>query len=178
MSCNDSRHSLKKTFQVLSGACCWWFHSILGLAYPFLKGVWPYTVRPNSSRSPRTQYPDTNPRPPANDPILPFRWTRCYGLAEKPDFIEMERVDSKSKMGFVDSAYNNWLYFSFTKMWVFTAIVVSSITVWEIEKVSWKERHQNKTPLDCAGTIALWHSWSKIQTSRACDRLLRKSSFR
>ena len=169
----------QKNFQVLSGACCWWFHSILDLAYPFLSGVWSYPARPNSSRSPRTQHPDTNPRPPAdelaalyhslfsqrssrNDPILPFRWTRCYGLAEKPDFIEMERVDSKSKMGFVDPAYNNWLYFSFTKMWVFAAIVVSSITVWEIEKASWKEQHQNKTPLDCAGTIALWHSWSKI----------------
>ena len=43
--------------------------------------------------------------------------------------LKMERVDSKSKMGFIDPAYNNWLYFSFTKMWVFAAIVASSITV-------------------------------------------------
>ncbi len=134
--------TLSEIFSVFTGGIL-----IAGLIYCYaLEYRATIPARPNSSRSPRTQPPDTNPLSPGdelatlhhslfrqrssrNDPILPFRWTRCYGLAEKPDFIEMERVDSESKMGFVDPTYNSWLYFSFTKMWVFAAIVASSITV-------------------------------------------------
>ena len=94
-----------------------------------------------------TQPSGTNPRPTADElaalyhslfrqrsnrhgPVLRLRWTRCYGLAEKPDFIGMEKyVDIESKMDVIDPAGNGWLYFSFKKKWVFTAIIASGIVV-------------------------------------------------
>jgi transglutaminase-like putative cysteine protease len=100
----------------------------------------------SASSCPATQPPETSPRPPTDelaalyhplfrqpssrhDPVLPLRWTRCYGLAEKSDFIGMERVDIESKMDVIDPAGNGWLYFSFKKKWVFTAIIASGIVV-------------------------------------------------
>lgn len=112
-----------------------------------LGGFRPYSARPYPGHGTRTQSANTNPRPPADelatlhhplfrqrssrhDPVLPLGWTRCYGLAEKPNFIAMEGyLGIESKMDFFHSAGNGWLYFSFSKTRVFTAIVASGFTV-------------------------------------------------
>jgi hypothetical protein len=69
----------------------------------------------------------------------------------------MERVDSEPKMGFVNPAYIVGCIFLLRKCG-FSPPSSQAVLLYEKLKKCLEKNGIKKNPLDCAGTIALWHS--------------------